>query len=93
MTVQQLLATISSSELTEWMAFDAMEPFGDRRGDLQTGIVAAAVVNHSMSPPKEAARPIDFMPLARPARGPIKLDDPAEHGKLIAKTLFGDKVK
>jgi hypothetical protein len=30
--------------------------------ELLAGIVAACVVNHSMSPPKTPARPIDFMP-------------------------------
>lgn len=94
MTVQQLLASVSSGELTEWMAFDSIEPFGDPREDLRTGILAAAAVNHSMSPPKHAARPIDFMPFAKSnATAPLKLANPAEHGKLIARSLFGSLVK
>ena len=95
MTVRQLLSSTSSSELSEWMAFEAIDPFGERRADLRAGIMAAAAVNHSMSPPKEPARPVDFMPYAHGAapRGPIKLKNMVEHGKLLAKTLFGDKVK
>ena len=97
MTVRQLLDSISSSELSEWMAFDAIEPFGEPRADLRAGLVCASVVNHSMAPPKEPARPLDFMPFTHGKqsrqRGPIQLKSLVEHGKLIAKTLFGPKVK
>lgn len=90
MTVHQVLSSMSASEFTEWMAFDQIDPFGESRADLRAGLVAAAVVNHSMSPPKDPARPIDFMPFARRNAGPVLLDDPVEHGKLIARTLFAD---
>jgi hypothetical protein len=94
MTVRQMLASMSSGELTEWMAYDAIEPFGEPRADLRAGLVASAIVNHSMSPPKTPARPLDFMPFANGGpQGPIKLADPVAHGKLIARTLFGDLVK
>lgn len=88
--MRQLLSEISSSELTEWMAFDAIEPFGDPRDDLRAGIVASAVVNHSMSPPKQPTKPVDFMPFVKSkSSGPIVIKDPVEHGKLLAATIFG----
>lgn len=94
MTVQQLLAATSSAELAEWMAFDAIEPFGEQRADLRAGIVAASVVNHSMSPPKRGASPRDFMPFIdraeQPADAPVLLADPEAHAALLARTLFGD---
>jgi len=34
MPVRELLARIGSDELTEWMAFYQLEPFGDMRADL-----------------------------------------------------------
>lgn len=89
MTVKDLLSRIDSDELTEWAAFDRLEPFGDAREDLRTGIVAAAVVNHSMSPPRTPMRPIDFMLFAEKAKDePVLLDDPVAHSKLIAKQVF-----
>lgn len=85
-----MLRRTTSSELAEYMAYDRLEPIGEARADLRAGIVASALVNHSLNPPKTPTRPIDFMPFAKP-QGPIRLDNPAEHGKLLAKTLFGDR--
>lgn len=94
MPVRQMLDTLSSSELVEYMAFDSIEPFGDPRADLRAGIVASAVVNHSMSPPKNPTRPTDFMPFL-PGRqlGPVRLKDKVAHGKLLAETIFGGRVQ
>jgi hypothetical protein len=39
--VAELEQTMSGRELTEWMAYDSLEPFGDQRADLRAGIVAA----------------------------------------------------
>ena len=40
MTVEHLLKTISSEELSEWLAFHSLEPWGEDRGDLRTAILA-----------------------------------------------------
>jgi hypothetical protein len=93
MPVSQMLASMTAAELTEYMAFDRIDPVGEMRADLRAGMVAAAVVNHSMSPPRKPASALDFMPFAREQQGPIALSDPDEHAKLVAQTLFGDKVK
>ena len=60
----ELLDRVSSAELTEWMVFYRMEPFGMERGDLQAGIVAATVANVNRDPKKQkrAWEPADFMP-------------------------------
>ena len=42
MTVPELLARTTSRELTEWMIYEQMEPFGERGAYLRSGIVAAA---------------------------------------------------
>ena len=64
MTVQELLGRVDSRELTEWMAFYQIEPFGAERGDLQAGIVASTVANVHRDPKKkrEPFKPADFMP-------------------------------
>jgi len=44
------------------MAYDAIEPFGGGRGDLQAGIVAATVANVWRGKNQRAMAPADFMP-------------------------------
>ncbi len=64
MPVGELLNRISSQELTEWMAYYALEPFGEERADLRAGIVASTVANTARDPKKRARpyRPQEFMP-------------------------------
>lgn len=46
MTVEEMLARISSAELTEWMAYEQLAgPLGGRRGDYHAAMVTSAVVN------------------------------------------------
>lgn len=54
---------MSSREFTEWAAFYGMEPFGDLRGDLQAGVVAATVaeVNRDRKRRREPFTPADFL--------------------------------
>ncbi len=44
-TVGELLTVITSEELTEWAAYDRMEPFGLIRGDLHAAMVAHVIAN------------------------------------------------
>lgn len=65
MTVEQLLSTISSAELTEWMAYRAINgPWGDDRADFRAGMITAAVINSSYYRPKKGHErsPLEFMP-------------------------------
>jgi hypothetical protein len=97
--VGEMLRRMTASELTEYMAYDQIEPIGEPRADLRLGILAATVANHSASPPRQAAKPVDFMPFARaftkafeqPA-DVISLEDPQARAQLLGKTLFGDRV-
>ena len=58
---------MSSRELSEWIAFAGIEPFGDQRADLRSAIVAATVANCHRATGKAFA-PSDFMPYEE--RGP-----------------------
>lgn len=62
MTVGELGQRMSSRELSEWMAYDAIEPIGNHWQ--QTGMVAATVANVNRDPKKRATpyQPDDFMP-------------------------------
>ncbi|WP_439891604.1 phage tail assembly protein T [Ralstonia sp. 25C] len=89
MTVKQLLSVIDSAELTEWAAFDRLEPFGETRADLRAGIVAAATANHSYARPDTPYKASDFMPfLKRDDDKPVLLQDPEQQSKLILSQVF-----
>lgn len=45
MTVRELLSSIDSRELSEWIALYGLEPFGDVRKDLQTSLLATVMAN------------------------------------------------
>lgn len=73
-TVAELEQRMGVLELTEWMAYYQIEPFGEERADLRAGIVAATVANTFRGKNSKAAAPQDFMPFrqdgpARPADG------------------------
>lgn len=59
------LRNISSYELSEWMAYDSLAPFGDERADLRAGTIAATIANANRDPEKqpEPFTPADFMPV------------------------------
>ncbi len=66
--MSELLRTLSSEELTEWIAYHGISPIDDARGDLQAGIVASVIANAHRSPKTPAFIPVDFMPhIDRPA--------------------------
>jgi hypothetical protein len=62
MTVRSLLAEMDSRELTEWMAYDVVEPFGDGRGDIQAGVVASTIANIHRTKNARPYKPTDFVP-------------------------------
>lgn len=58
-------------ELSEWAAYDQIEPFGEPRADLRAGIITATIANANRDPEKHSSpfTPDDFMP---------KFDPPAQ---------------
>ncbi len=63
-TVSELLSRISSIELTEWMAYYGLEPWGTEPADLRAGIVASTFANANRDPKRQRRpfTPQDFMP-------------------------------
>lgn len=61
MTVRELLCRIDSRELTEWMAYAMIEPFGEDRADLRAGIIASTFANVHRPNSQQAYVPADFM--------------------------------
>ena len=64
-TVRELLTRIDSRELTEWLAYYGLNPWGPERADLNAGIVASTVANVMTTGGR--FKPSDFMPEIKPA--------------------------
>lgn len=64
MTVQDLLRNISSKELTEWMAYSSIEPFGYESDYRMHALIASVIaeVNRDRSKKKSPYTINDFMP-------------------------------
>ena len=45
MTVRELLARIDSHELSEWLAYYQIEPFGETRADMRAALIAMIMAN------------------------------------------------
>lgn len=61
MTVSDIDRRMPSSELTEWMAFYELEPFGPRRDNIHTGQIASLLYNANRRKNTPALTVSDFM--------------------------------
>ncbi len=93
--VDALLSSISSRQLTEWMAYDQLEPFGERRADLRMAILASLIANANRDPDKrrEPFSPADFMPRfeSEPQAQPDVPRQTWQQQKAIMQSLFKPK--
>ena len=62
MTVTELLGRISSRDLSEWMAFSQLEPFGTEAGYVGNAITSMTVANVNREKGQKAYELMDFMP-------------------------------
>lgn len=91
-TVRELLASIDSNELTEWMAFERIEPFGGLHDDFRAGAICAAVTNPYVPKDKPSLGASDFMPTLKRFMvdaAPRLPDTPEAHAALLDAVLFG----
>ena len=66
-TVRELLGSMGSRELSEWMAYERVEPWGESRADLRMGIISSTLANvHRQSDDYPVYKPADFMPRFEP---------------------------
>ena len=98
--VRELLSRIGSDELTEWMAFYQLEPFGDFRADVRSGIVAATFANANRAKDAQPFTPEDFMPFVpfidrQPPKAPSPMKTPMNAKTNIAqfKAMFSHRIK
>jgi len=57
-----LLARIDSAELSEWMGFYSIEPFGEERADLRSAIIACTMANAWRGKNQRPFKVSDFIP-------------------------------
>jgi hypothetical protein len=62
MTVRELLSKLGSDELSEWMAFYQLEPFGDFRADYRSALATSTFANAHRQKDSPPFKPEDFMP-------------------------------
>jgi hypothetical protein len=66
MSVRELLARLDSHELSEWMAYYRLEPFGEVRADVRAGIVASTLANVHRKRSAPPFSPLDFLAFPEP---------------------------
>ena len=59
---RELFSRLTSSEVTQWLAFYSLDPWDGVRGDLRAGIVASTIANANRGKDQKAFVPDDFMP-------------------------------
>ncbi|MBW0450842.1 phage tail assembly protein T [Paraburkholderia phenoliruptrix] len=96
MSVARCQQEINSAELTEWLAYYQIEPFGTHMDDLRAGVVTAAVYNGIRDAKKrpEPFGPADVIPWLggfSPQREDelVLFDDPAAQTAMLRAALFG----
>lgn len=60
-TVKELLNRVNSEELSEWMAFNKIEPFGYERDDMRFAILTCVIANCNRSSKQRPFKISDFM--------------------------------
>ena len=61
--MEEGLARMSAAEFAEWMAFDSLEPIGQRREDLRMAVLAALIANQWRGKDTEPYKPADMLKL------------------------------
>jgi len=89
---------ISSAEFAEWQAYYRLEPFGEERADLRTGILAALIANVNRDPKqrKKPYEPADFMPTfdkQSKATAPQSIDEQLMIIEMLNIAFGGDDLR
>ena len=61
MPVAELLRRVTASELSEWMAYAELEPFGQEREDLRAGMISSPLVNLWIQKGHTLTKPSDWV--------------------------------
>jgi hypothetical protein len=90
MTVAEMLARISSEELTEWYAYELRNgPLGPQRGDWQAAVVAANALNIARRGKGRPARLSDYLIEWKGTGQSDRTVDSEAMGRALAERLGG----
>lgn len=74
--VDAMLEGMSASQMTEWIAYYSLEPFGQDRGDIPAAVIAAQVAN-TIPRKGRPVSPNDYLPMlggrSRPRQTPEQM--------------------
>lgn len=73
--MEELLAAVTSRELTEWQIFDAMHGLPDRRADIAIGTLIALTVNMNRKKGVAAIKAQDIFPWLKPETREMSLHE------------------
>jgi hypothetical protein len=89
-----MLALMPYRTYQDWMTYSELEPFGEERADLRTGIITATIANClARRKGRPAFRATDFMPkFDRPFRRKRTPDDMLKQVKLLNMLYGGEFI-
>jgi hypothetical protein len=87
----EMLSRISSAELSEWIAFANLEPFGTEIGFLGHAIVASTIANVNRGKNKKTYKPEDFMPQFESKRQTV--DEMLQFASMMTVGLGGKDLR
>lgn len=87
MTRVELLQRMSSRELSEWMAYYAVEPWGEVQAEYRSALVASMVANTARDPEKRKS-PFEAEEFMRPSYIGTRKEEP-ESLMDKARAIFG----
>lgn len=94
-TPRDLLASVTSEDIVEMIAFDQLEPMGALPMQFAFGQVCATIANVRRPAKQKPFRPENFFPALarevgdRDSDEPILLDDPEAQSALIKRAILG----
>lgn len=88
-TKAQLLSQISSYELSEWMVYEQVEPFGDRRGDFQAALICMTLANRLRNKDEQPFKMQDFLLDFERARAEQTMEEQIAFAHMMTIALGG----
>jgi anthranilate phosphoribosyltransferase len=88
---EEMLARMSSAELTEWMAFAQLEPFGSEADLIGHAITASTVANRHRNKGEKAHEIKEFIPTFRKKKQSI--DEMMQIAEMMTIGLGGKDLK
>lgn len=91
MTVQQLLDNTSSAELTEWMAYAQLEPFGGDADYIGHAITAVTVANVNRPKNRRPYKVEDFLP--KFGKTEQTVDEQIQFAAMVTASMGGQDMR